>query len=90
MDGARCKRCGGPCEETRETLPFIGPGPLAVQLEGIEGWKCAWCGHGNVTLPQVRTLNSVIGRLSREQFSGTPRLEFEGGAWRVLPRRDEA
>jgi hypothetical protein len=83
--GTRCKRCGGPCEETRETLPFVGPGPLAVQLEGVEGWRCAWCGHGYVRVPELRQLNSVVRELAREELTDTPRLTFESGTWRVQP-----
>jgi hypothetical protein len=81
----RCKQCGGPCVQTFKSLPYIGPGPLAVELVDIEEWRCGWCGHGDVKVPQVGELNVLIRKLARKQLLRTPRLTFESGEWRERP-----
>jgi hypothetical protein len=66
-------------------MPFIGPGPLAVQLQGVEGWRCAQCGHGHVKVPKLRQLNDVIRKLAQMELVDPPHLSFEDGEWRVQP-----
>jgi hypothetical protein len=78
-----CHRCGGEVIDSRQTVPYIAPGPRVVELRHVRTLRCKLCGHLDVAVPERRTLDALARRVVAQTADTMPELVFEQGRWRV-------
>ena len=86
MDGVICARCGANVRESHETVPYIAPGPCAVELRDITVRRCVQCGEMRVHVPDPHGLDVLVRCLRVESTGSKFQLEHEDGHWRVAGR----
>jgi hypothetical protein len=82
-----CRRCGGILVESRDSVPYIAPGPCVVELRNISVRRCSACGDTKIHVPEPQALDTLVRCLQGESLRAMPHVHFENGQWHVVPRR---
>jgi YgiT-type zinc finger domain-containing protein len=48
-----CQRCGGDVVASRQTVPYVAPGPRVVELRNVRAIRCKTCGHLDLQVPRL-------------------------------------
>ncbi len=82
-----CGRCGAAAADAYETLPYVGPGPRAVELRNVRVRRCPGCTKMLIEIPEPARLDTLIRCLGAEIVGPLPQLAYEQGLWCILSRR---
>jgi hypothetical protein len=81
---SHCHRCGSVVTETYETVPYVGPGPRAIELRDVRVLRCTACTNMLIEVPEPLALDTLIRCLGTEISGPLPQLAHQG-RWCILP-----
>ena len=82
--GPACPHCRAAPVETRQTAPYIGPGPRLVTLCDVPASVCPICNHFELHIFERPVLDSVICSSVEVLSERTPTVAFAHGRWRLV------